>query len=350
MTALSEIFKKYFPNAHYLDARHPEGVPGYLRRIGWLAPDETVLNLEKPGDGNMNFVLRVRTMQRSFILKQARPWVEKYPQVRAPAERVATEAHFYGLVASHPKLQQFLPIMLRYNAENLLLMLEDLGPNADFTFLYQRAGGPNLEAMRSLIGFLSALHNTNFGLISESFPDNQALKVVNHEHIFNLPYRENGFDLDAVQPGLRALAAPYKRDAALKAHVHALGETYLGTGPVLLHGDFYPGSWLNTARGVKVIDPEFAYFGVPEYDVGVMTAHLKMARLDDGVIQTLLQTYQRPDGFDPARCAGFCGTEVLRRLIGLAQVPVDLSLSEKEGLLAWGRAAILRPQTVLFLN
>ena len=39
--------------------------------------------------------LRVQTAERSFILKQSRPWVEKYPAIPAPEERVLVEAAFY---------------------------------------------------------------------------------------------------------------------------------------------------------------------------------------------------------------------------------------------------------------
>jgi 5-methylthioribose kinase len=38
----------------------------------------------------MNCVLRIETA-RSFIIKQSRGYVEKYPQIAAPAERVLTE-------------------------------------------------------------------------------------------------------------------------------------------------------------------------------------------------------------------------------------------------------------------
>ena len=47
----------------------------------------------------MNCTLRVTTTRRSFILKQARPWVEKYPQIAAPVERARVEAAFYAAVA-----------------------------------------------------------------------------------------------------------------------------------------------------------------------------------------------------------------------------------------------------------
>ena len=344
MTDFQATFRRQFPNALFLDSNHHDGLDDLLKARGWIRDDEVIRHLEKPGEGNMNFVVRVVTDQRAMILKQSRPWVQKYPQVAAPAERVVTEARFYEVVQSVADLETAMPGLLGFDEENLLIALEDLGPNSDFTVLYRRSVMPDLAALRSLVRFLSELHNADFGAARAHFPDNQALKGVNHQHIFEFPYREeSGFDLDTVQPGLQALAMNFKRDEALKSRVRELGDVYLGTGPCLLHGDFYPGSWLNTADGAKVIDPEFAYFGRPEYDVAVLVAHLRMARLSTDQIGELLRAYEAPSGFDAALCAGFSGAEVLRRLIGLAQLPVDLSLEEKQALLAGAREAVLQP-------
>ncbi|MBK8314154.1 MAG: hypothetical protein IPL01_09085 [Acidobacteria bacterium] len=63
---------------------------------GWLNTDERVISAGKAGEGNMNYTLRVETSDRSFILKQARPWVEKYPQVSAPWDRAIVEGSFTG--------------------------------------------------------------------------------------------------------------------------------------------------------------------------------------------------------------------------------------------------------------
>ena len=68
----------------WLDAGDAAGVARFLRERGWIEPDEVVLEVGRAGDGNMNLTLRVRTGQRSLILKQARPWVEKYPHIAAP--------------------------------------------------------------------------------------------------------------------------------------------------------------------------------------------------------------------------------------------------------------------------
>jgi len=43
--------------------------------------------------------------------------------------------------------------------------------------------------------------------------------------------------------------------------------------------------------------------------------------------------YQKGNHFNEERFYGFAGTEIMRRLIGLAQLPLTLTLAEKEQLL-----------------
>jgi 5-methylthioribose kinase len=43
--------------------------------------------------------VRIRFDRSSYILKQARPWVVKYPHLPAPVERVPVEAAFYEVAA-----------------------------------------------------------------------------------------------------------------------------------------------------------------------------------------------------------------------------------------------------------
>lgn len=74
-----------------------------LRALGWLAHNEALTEAATAGDGNLNLVLRVSAGSRSAILKQARPWVEKYPAIAAPVARSAVEASFYRLVHAAPR-------------------------------------------------------------------------------------------------------------------------------------------------------------------------------------------------------------------------------------------------------
>lgn len=343
-----DLFKAHFPDAYYFDEKNLQRLPEYLRGKGLISHEERILSTEKPGEGNMNFVRRVTTDKQSFILKQSRPWVEKYPQIKAPVERLEAEATYFKFVSKEPFFHKYSPHVLLHDPDNLILVTEDLGFSSDYTFCYRKAKKIHEADIAALLKYISHLHAINWELSSMDFPTNQALKQLNHEHIFVYPYvSDNGFDLDSIKPGLQELSFPIKNANILKKRISALGEKYLSSGPVLIHGDFYPGSWLKINQDVKVIDPEFAFFGFAEFDIGVMTAHLFMSgmKLDD--VRATIFNYEKRAQFDNQLFLGFCGAEIIRRIIGLAQLPLDLTLSEKAELLDLASGFIKSPVTQL---
>ncbi len=323
----------------HIDAQQPLALQDYLRRRGWLDTDEKISTVEKPGEGNMNYTRRVITPNRTLIVKQSRNYVEKYPTIAAPADRAVIEGQFYQKLQAIPTLAGQMPQLLGVDKENNILVLEDLGAASDFTFLYQPGCLLSEADTQMLTGYLSALH----GQFTTRTPDpafaNAAMRTLNHEHIFTYPFAEdNGFDLNTIQPELQELAMPYKRNAVLKKRIQELGEVYLADGypnqsVTLLHGDYYPGSWLQTASGTKIIDPEFCFYGPAEFDLGVMMAHLIMAEQPSTVLNTVLASYQPTTEFDESLRQRFTGVEIMRRLIGLAQLPLSLSIATKRSLL-----------------
>lgn len=301
----------------------------------WLEPGESVVSVSRAGEGNMNVVLRLGTDRRSLILKQSRPYVQKYPDIPAPEARIFTEERFYRAV-SGSGIAGHMPRLLGFDPANYLMLLEDLGRAEDMTFLYgARAIAP--ETLGTLIDVLGRIHATP---APADFPDNLELRRLNHQHIFVLPFLEdNGFALNAIQPGLEELAGPFKTDTNLKAVISDLGEHYLAPGTVLLHGDYYPGSWLQASGEVYVIDPEFSFAGFAEFDLGVMAAHLLMATMEPDIVNRAFELYPGPCNRELA--VQIAGTEILRRLIGLAQLPLERSLEEKAYLLRMARNFLL---------
>jgi 5-methylthioribose kinase len=323
----------------HLDARQPQQIQDYLVRRGWIDESESITTLEKPGAGNMNYTLRVGTSIRTLIIKQARDYVEKYPTIPAPAERAVVEGHFYEAVQSVPALAEQMPQLLGMDPENSLLVLEDLGQARDYTSLYQPGQQLTRDELVVLTDYLVNLHHHFAQVTPPPIFTNRAMRRLNHEHLFVYPFMvENGFDLDTVQPGLQQLAMRYKTDELLKQSVHRLGEVYLADGSTLLHGDYYPGSWLRTDTGPKIIDPEFCFYGPPEYDLGVLIAHLLMANQPVSITGQILATYSETASLDDGLRQQFTALEVMRRLIGLAQLPLQLSLDQKENLLQNARA------------
>jgi 5-methylthioribose kinase len=349
VTNLKTQFETQFPHARYIGAQHLEAIKPLLQAHGLLGPNEVITATEKPGEGNMNFVLRVITTHRSVILKQSRPWVEKYPHVAAPVERLQAEAAYYQLTATEPSLRAMSPALLAADLDQLVLLFEDLGAGSDYTFSYAQGACLSRSEIETIFGYLAKLHGAFINADTTQFPSNHALKKLNHEHIFNYPFNaQNGFDLDSIQPGLAALATPIIQDYSLRERLNYLGHLYLGSGPVLIHGDFYPGSWLRTSTGLKIIDPEFAHFGHAEFDLGVLLAHLFMTRTPFDLINQGLQFYRETSSLDDALATEFCGVEILRRLLGLAQLPVDLSLTEKRDLIALAKSFVSTPTTTPF--
>ena len=341
-----KIFRTQFPKSFYFDEDNMKNLPSYLKEKGLVSPDERVIATEKPGEGNMNFVRRVITNRQTFILKQSRPWVEKYPQIEAPPNRIEVEARYYQFISTDQFLSNLSPGIIFFDPENLILISQDLGKGSDFTECYDRSYQFEAYDIDYLLIYINHLHNKEWTDQVLDFPKNLELRTLNHEHIFNFPYLiDNEFDLDQIQPGLQDLSIPIKREESLKNKIKEFGKTYLSSGSTLIHGDYYPGSWLKISNEVKVIDPEFAFFGNAEFDIGVMTAHFLMAHLDLSDIKHILGSYERRQGFDADLFYGFCGTEILRRIIGLAQLPLDLSLNEKDKLLDLAQEFITSPNS-----
>jgi len=326
------------PADRWLTLDQPEEIASTLRALGWLDDDERVASIEKAGEGNMNLTLRVRTDRASVILKQARPWVEKYPQIPAPDERAVIEARFYQRVDDLLEVAGRMPRLLACDADRRLLLLEDLGPGRDCTDWYRGARASDEEIDR-LVDYLHTLHAETEGTFDPELA-NREMRALNHAHLCVVPLQpDNGLDLDSYEPGLSAAAKALQSDPAFCEAVEAVGRDYLADGPCLLHGDFFPGSFLRTEAGLFVIDPEFCFFGEPAFDFGVLAAHLTLTRQADRIDRLFDAGDVEP--LDPRRLARYAAVEVMRRLIGVAQLPIPTTDGWRAEMLHRARLALL---------
>ena len=327
---------------YQLDAGDRDGLTAYLHRQGLLPAGERVVTAARAGDGNMNLTLRVTTAARSLIVKQGRPWVEKYPHIPAPVARTLVEGRFYALAARSPWLAARMPRLYALDPQSHILVLQDLGAARDLTSLY--AGARLSEAATvDLADYLGHLHAVTVPPVERLVLRNPAMRALNHEHIFRLPLDpHNGLNLDAITPGLTALARELAADAAYSGRVQRLGQLYLADadGP-LCHGDFFPGSLLETAAGVFVIDPEFCFLGPREFDLGVLLAHLHLAGQPQPAGDALLRRYEQRAAVDRPLLWALAGVEIMRRLIGVAQLPLRIDLEAKRQLLSLSRQLVL---------
>ncbi|MFN3189403.1 MAG: phosphotransferase [Aureliella sp.] len=327
---------------------------------GVVDSNAEISRLQPAGDGNMNVTLRVMFESATagpstVIVKQSRPFVAKYDFIPAPIDRIEHEAAFYQFATVDNTIAALLPNLLAWIPEQHVLVLEDLGSAADATSWYREPPAEDqfTPLLEPLVDWLQRLHSSSSQrMAAEGSSDrfrNLALRKLNHQHIFDLPFRPDPpLDLDAACPGLTEASQRVRADLSLRETCLRLGKIYLGSGTSLLHGDFYPGSWLVLDAGPRVIDPEFCFAGPAEFDYGVMAAHLELCGWSQSVDRladlTLLCT-QSDVQLDWELVRDFAAVEVLRRILGVAQLPLPDGLDVREQWIEKATSRLLKQQT-----
>jgi 5-methylthioribose kinase len=342
----AEHFSQLFPQAFFVDARNPNELSNYLSDTGFLLNNEHVMRLEKAGNGCMNLVLRAYTESRSFIVKQARPWMENNPGIEAPAERIVEEAGYYQLIAGECALKKYHPDFLYFDCESFLMVLEDIGNVSDFTHIYQKKVQLSTTDAIDLVNYLVLLHNNFSTAAVYERIFNRDMRKMNFENIFVSPFRHHeGLGLNSIQPGFSEIAEPYLKDKVLIDNIKYLGRLYESDGDYLVHGDFYPGSWLKTSTGIKIIDPECCFFGPAEFDLAVFLAHLVISQQPEIIFKTVIAEYADNADFSRRLTVNYAGAEILRRLLSPVQLPLYLTLRERRDLMAEARKMLVAEQS-----
>ncbi len=283
------------------------------------------------GDGNMNFTYRLKFEDKnSVIIKQSPPYCARFPDIPAPEDRIISEFKYYELATKDEYLAKHSPELLGLDKEQKIAYISDLGTATDFEYLYAQEEKVDKETCHKLVRYLVSLHK--LGMPTSKEFDNLDMRKLNHEYIFELPFlaKDNAIDLDAVTPGLASAAQDIKNDVVLRAASIELGELYFQKTRTLIHGDYYPMSWIKTEKGLFIIDPEFAFFGLPEIDLGVFLAHMVLSNNFEVALNAVKEIYG-PCDFQLV--AKFCAVEVIRRITYVSQLPLVNNLAFKKDLL-----------------
>jgi 5-methylthioribose kinase len=300
----------------------------------------TVNSFEIAGEGNMNFTFRIKTeCGQSFIIKQSPPFCAKYPSIPAPKKRILSELHYYELTNSSAKLNSLSPKILGFDEPNLIAYMTDLGSGQDYETLYDLSNKRLTEQTRTkLATYLKDLHSLD--TTSHDSFKNTEMRNLNFGYIFKLPFDPNNNDinLDEITPGLQTEALNFKNNKEIQAMALKLGEVYWQDTKTLIHGDYYPRSWLETEKGLFIIDPEFAFYGVPEFDLSVYLAHMSMC---NDFNMNYLAIKNHYGDFDEELLSKLIAIEIFRRVMHVAQLPLNNSLKFKKELLDRSKEALI---------
>ncbi len=264
-----------------------DSVADYLRSIPAV---DTVLgsgdlDIDEVGDGNLNFVYKVRNSQdptRSVVLKQAVPYLrmvgEEWPLSR---DRMTYEIR--ALQLYNELVPEFVPTIHHADEAMSTLVMECLDDHIILRIgTIEGVRYPNVadhvgEFLAQTLFRTSALamDSQERRRLMDRFTLNSELCKLTEEFIFTFPYMEH--DSNYSSPITEAWArANLRNDTSYKLDVLAFKELFLAKTDALLHADLHTGSLMVNQDESYVIDMEFAYFGPFGFDVGKIMANFWM--------------------------------------------------------------------------
>jgi len=324
------------------------------------------VSAQEVGDGNLNLVFKIFDTEgvSRIIVKQALPYVrcvgESWPLT---LDRARLEAQ--TLVAHHQHCPQHTVRIVHFDPELAVMVMEDLSDHRIWrgelinNVYYPRAASQLGEYLAQAL-----FHTSDFYLHPHE-KKAQVAQFINPEMceitedlFFNDPYQVH--ERNSYPSALETDVAALREDAQLKLAVAALKHRFFSHAEALLHGDIHSGSIFVAEGSFKAIDAEFGFFGPIGFDIGTAIGNLLLnycglpghlgirdaaaareQRLND--IQQFWTTFAERfqaltaeksrdvalacPGYASAflkkvwaDAVGFCGTELIRRSVGLSHV------------------------------
>ena len=365
----------------------PEDVKRYaVEVLHFFQPDEETDCIEI-GDGNINYVFQVRSCKdgRSVIVKQAD---KRLRSSGRPLDIYRSRIEAQALQLESRLAPDYIPEVYHYDETMAALSMEDISAyrNLRKELLAGRIYGHLAENISTFLA-QSLLPTTDLVLDRREkkrrvqFFTNPELCDITEDLVLTEPYCAepmNPRNKNIVTPGNEEFVREFLyEDEALHAEVAALRNGFMNNAQALIHGDLHSGSIFANEQGIKIIDPEFAFYGPMGYDIGNVIGNLffawankfytggsaeTQAALERTIRETCDKTAEKlGEQYDKlvqfplykapafrkayldsvmADSYGYAGTEIIRRTVGDSKVMEVTSVAEPERRIPMERALI----------
>lgn len=235
------------------------------------------------GDGNLNYVFRVENKQgMSVIVKQAGPQARISDDFILSTDRNRIETEVLQIQADYTP--NSVPKIILLDEVMGACIMEDL---KDFEIMRKKMMDFNIYPLfaEQIAEFMAEnLMRTSDFIMKPLKKKELQKRFINPELCEiteNLVYTEPYIDFKQqnilTEGNEEYITQHIYEDQDLHIKVAQLKQNFLTNAQALLHGDLHTGSIFINEKEIKVIDPEFAFFGPIGYDVGCLIANLTFA-------------------------------------------------------------------------
>ncbi|MGX7204563.1 S-methyl-5-thioribose kinase [Enterococcus pingfangensis] len=349
------------------------------------------LTVTEIGDGNINYIFRVvnQATQESLIIKQADVLLRSSGRPLT-IDRNRIEAEILWL--QNELAPRFVPEVYHYDQKMYALTMEDISDYQNMRYeLIEKKIFPDFSEeiteylARTLLFTSDLVLDREVKKLRVKDFINPEMCDISEDLVFTEPY-DDYKQQNVLTPGNESFVIKnLYENAPLQAEVALLRNNFMNNAQSLVHGDLHTGSIFINQTGLKVIDPEFAFYGPAGYDIGNVIAHLyfplvknlfdptvdqvfhqwikqTIGTVYDQVRQKLAEYYDEAVTFSLYRnqafkeallqeiltdAVGYAGTEIIRRVVGnskvkeLSLIPLEKKAEAEQMLLKLGIQLII---------
>ena len=238
------------------------------------------LTVKEIGDGNINYIFKVENKidGKSIVLKQADKLLRSSGR---PLDLARSKIEANILRIENNLAPHFVPEIYFYDEIMCVLAMEDISEYKNLrTELVAGKIFPNFAD--NISEFLSRTLLLTTDLFMDKFEKKKNVKeFINPELcdiseclVFTEPY-DNNKNRNIITTGNEEFVENmlYKNED-LHFAILKLREKFMNYSQSLIHGDLHSGSIFINEKGIKIIDPEFSFYGPMAYDVGNVIGNL----------------------------------------------------------------------------
>lgn len=340
-----------------------ETVLDYVRAARTFFTPDAQLKAKEIGDGNINYVFRIweEATGKSLVIKQADQRLKSSGRALS-LQRNRIEAELLKLEDRYAP--GMVPKIYHYDETMCALVMEDISDHHNLRKELMK-GKIYDRFAEEITDFMAKVLLSTSDLLMDRHEKKEKVRAfinidlcdITEDLVFTEPYYDYKGRNRITEGNERFVKKVLYDDECLKTEVGTLRDAFMNHAQALLHGDLHSGSIFINETGIKVIDPEFAFYGPIGYDVGNVignmfftlashlvrqTGDLKFCRWVEKTIADLFDRFQaKAIALLSAQChlplytqsfltsyvghimsdaVGMAGTEIIRRIVGDTKV------------------------------
>lgn len=245
-----------------------------------LFSENANLTVKEIGDGNINYIFKVENKidGKSIVLKQADKLLRSSGR---PLDLTRSKIEANILKIENNLAPHFVPEIYFYDEIMCVLAMEDISEYKNLrTELMAGKIFPNFA--EGISEFLSRTLLLTTDLFMDKFEKKKNVKeFINPELcdiseclVFTEPYNNNRNRNVITSGNEEFVKNTLYENEDLHFAILKLREKFMNYSQALIHGDLHSGSIFINEKGIKIIDPEFSFYGPMAYDVGNVIGNL----------------------------------------------------------------------------